>query len=335
MHDTSNQTKILLIASQTFIEDCLLSFALYSKKAKIVHTMPSFEEIEKKIAKYKPHVILIGLELIDYQEIDSLSHCLTFINIPILLTSNPTKQLYNLLVHHTFLFVARNEFTTREVFCKSIIIQAQAMQHANKQPIIAKQPNCIIAIGASTGGTDAVETIVKNLPPTTPGIVVVQHMPAVFTNLYAQRLNKNCKMCVKEAVDGDLILNGQILIAAGDKQLEVKYNGQNYYVHCYSGEKISGHCPSVDVLFHSVANVATKHAIGVILTGMGKDGAQGLLHMRQKGAFTIGQDKQSSIVYGMPLAAFQIGAVATQMPLYYIEQAILAHLKKMEVILHE
>ncbi|MEG2295631.1 MAG: CheB methylesterase domain-containing protein [Oscillospiraceae bacterium] len=207
------------------------------------------------------------------------------------------------------------------------------IQHTSNQVDI--KSTFIIAIGASTGGTDAIEAVVKNLPCKTPGIVIVQHMPPVFTQMYAQRLNKNCKMRAKEAVDGDIIFDGQILIAPGGKQLEVKYNGSNYYVHCYGGSKVSGHCPSVDVLFHSVAKVAPKRAIGIILTGMGKDGADGLLHMRKNGSFTIGQDEKSSVIYGMPMVAYEIGAIINQVSLSYIDQMILAHLRKMEVVIYE
>lgn len=339
MQDAQNQIKILVIGSQAFNENCLLSCSLYAKKITSIHTVTSFKDIEKKIADFLPNVILIGFELMDQEELEGFSHCLSFVKIPILLTCKPTPMLYSLLANHTFSFLKKNENTTKEFFYNAIIMHAKALISNNQHSTIiehhSQKPNYIIAIGASIGGTDAIETVVKDLPATTPGIVIVQHMPAIFTQLYAQRLSKICKMRVKEAADGDIIEKGQILIAAGGEQLEVRCNGNHHYVHCYSGEKVSGHCPSVDVLFHSVAKTVGKQAIGVILTGMGKDGADGLLHMRQKGAFTIGQDEQSCIVYGMPMVAQQIGAIINEVPLSNIAQAILSYLKKMEVILHE
>jgi two-component system chemotaxis response regulator CheB len=170
----------------------------------------------------------------------------------------------------------------------------------------------IIAIGASTGGTEATLEILKQLPADIPGIVVVQHMPAGFTKMYAERLDRICKISVSEAQDGDRVRQGHALIAAGENHMTLKKDAAGYYVHCAPGSKVSGHCPSVDVLFDSVAKIAGSDAVGVILTGMGKDGAEGLLNMRKAGASTIGQDKQSCVVYGMPMVANDIGAVETQ-----------------------
>ncbi len=173
----------------------------------------------------------------------------------------------------------------------------------------------IIAIGASTGGTEAVLEVVKNLPKNSPGVVITQHMPAVFTNMYAQRLNRICSLEVKEAKDGDRVLPGTAIVAAGEFQMKLLSDANGYYVSSKPGDKVSGHCPSVDVLFSSVAKSAGRNAVGVILTGMGADGAKGLLEMKNKGAYTIGQDEQSCIVYGMPMEAFKLGAVKTQLSL--------------------
>jgi two-component system chemotaxis response regulator CheB len=156
-----------------------------------------------------------------------------------------------------------------------------------------------------------------------PGIVIVQHIPPVFSTLFAERLNKSLKLRVKEAQTGDYVENGQVLIAPGDKHMIVKKLGDKLRVELSAGEKVSGHCPSVDVLFNSVAAACGKDAVGVIYTGMGSDGAKGLLAMRQKGARTIGQDEASSVVYGMPKVAHDIGAVEKQAPLDGIAQAII------------
>jgi len=173
----------------------------------------------------------------------------------------------------------------------------------------------IVLIGASTGGTDALECVVQAFPADMPPVVIVQHMPPVFTKMFADRLNRTCKVTVAEANDGDRLSNGLCLIGAGGLQLEVKRDTRGYFVKCYQGEKVSGHCPSVDVMFSSAAEAAGKKAVGVILTGMGADGAKGLLKMRKNGAYTIGQDKDSCIVYGMPMEAYKMGACSEQQPL--------------------
>lgn len=193
----------------------------------------------------------------------------------------------------------------------------------------AANRNILIALGASTGGTDALQVVVKDLPKTTPGIVIVQHMPAGFTKMYAERLNKLCKMEVKEAEDGDRVETGKIIIGAGSFHLRLAKDTKGYYVTSRAGEKVSGHCPSVDVLFDSVADVAGKNAIAAILTGMGSDGAAGLKKARDKGAYTIGQDKDTCVVYGMPMVAYNIGAVTVQAPLQKIPQIILDRCKQM------
>jgi two-component system chemotaxis response regulator CheB len=173
----------------------------------------------------------------------------------------------------------------------------------------------IVALGASTGGTDALECIIKSFPANMPPVVVVQHMPPVFTRMYAERLDKSCAMKVKEAKDGDRLKCGECIIGAGGYHLEVKKDAAGYYVKSYTGEKVSGHCPSVDVLFASVADAAGAKAVGAIMTGMGADGAKGLLKMHGKGAYTIGQNKETCVVYGMPMEAYKLGACSEQQPL--------------------
>ena len=185
-----------------------------------------------------------------------------------------------------------------------------------------KYNNKIVAIGASTGGTEAILSVVKNFYPNIPGTVIVQHMPPGFTEMYAARLDKECRVKVREAKDGDLVEDGKILIAPGDKHMTLMRENGRYYVKCFEAEKVSGHCPSVDVLFKSVAKAAASDAVGVILTGMGSDGARGLLAMRKRGAHTIGEDEKSCVVYGMPKVAYDIGAVQYQEPLENIASKI-------------
>lgn len=186
-----------------------------------------------------------------------------------------------------------------------------------------KKSEAIIALGASTGGTEALEQVIRQFPADTPPVIIVQHMPAGFTKLYSERLNRSCKMEVKEAVDGERLRRGLIVVGAGENHLRLCKDKSGWYVSSKPGAKVSGHCPSVDVMFNSVADVAGSLAIGAILTGMGRDGADGLLRMRQAGAFTVGQDKNTSVVYGMPMEAFNCGAVAVQAPLYKIADIIL------------
>jgi two-component system chemotaxis response regulator CheB len=183
----------------------------------------------------------------------------------------------------------------------------------------------IIAIGSSTGGTETVLDIVKSLPVNSPPVLLVQHMPPVFTKLFADRADTLCKINVREARDGDWLKNGLMLVAPGNYHMKLKTMNGKFCVACEQGEKVQGQCPSVDVLFDSVAQTAGLNAVGVILTGMGADGAKGLLNMKRRGAFTIGQDKETSIVYGMPRAAFELGAVDIQLPLGEIAGEVLTH----------
>jgi len=182
----------------------------------------------------------------------------------------------------------------------------------------------VIAIGASTGGTEAIVAVVKRFPANTPGVVIVQHMPPVFTKMYAERVDRTCAMSVREAQNGDRVERGTILIApGGDQQMYLRQDANGYYTYLSHGAKVSGHCPSVDVLFESVAKTAGRNAVGVILTGMGADGAKGLTAMRETGAHTIGQDEDSCVVYGMPMVAYNMGGVTEQLPLSSIGEAVL------------
>lgn len=182
--------------------------------------------------------------------------------------------------------------------------------------------NTIIAMGASTGGTEAMAQVIRGLKKDIPGIVMVQHMPEGFTQMYAQRLDSEGEVTVKEAKTGDVVRTGQVLLAPGDKQMHLVKVNDMYQVECRYGPKVSGHCPSVDELFYSVARVAGKDAVGVLMTGMGSDGAKGLLAMKKAGARTIGQNQETCVVYGMPKVAYEIGAVDCQVPLEQIAQKI-------------
>lgn len=191
-----------------------------------------------------------------------------------------------------------------------------------------KTTDTIIAIGSSTGGTEAVKQIFEVLPPNTPPILITQHMPERFTKNWADRLNRLCRISVKEAEDGDSVLPGHALVAPGSYHMTLARSGARYSVKINQDAPVNRHRPSVDVLFHSVAHYAGGNAVGVILTGMGGDGAKGLLAMKQAGAYTIAQDEASCVVFGMPKEAIKLGAVDTILPLSDIASAVLAHVSR-------
>jgi len=180
---------------------------------------------------------------------------------------------------------------------------------------LAKTTNKVIAIGASTGGTEAIKEVLIQMPPSAPGIVIVQHMPAKFTVSFAQRLNELCQISVKEAADGDHVVPGTALIAPGNYHMVVRRSGARYYVRITDGPMVHHQRPAVDVLFKSTANYVGRNAIGILLTGMGADGAEGLLMMKQAGARTIAQDEKSCVVFGMPKEAIKLGATDEVIPL--------------------
>jgi two-component system chemotaxis response regulator CheB len=181
----------------------------------------------------------------------------------------------------------------------------------------------VIAIGASTGGTEALKEVLASMPINTPGIVVVQHMPAHFTTAFAERLNKCCQIEVREAKDGDSVLNGQALLAPGNFHMLLRRSGARYYVNIKDGPLVYHQRPAVDVLFNSVAQYAGANAIGVIMTGMGADGAKGMLMMKEAGAKTIAQDEASCVVFGMPKEAIKLGAVDRIISVDLIPQEII------------
>lgn len=189
--------------------------------------------------------------------------------------------------------------------------------------ISVKTTNKIIAIGASTGGTEALREVISRLPSNSPPVVVVQHMPQNFTKAFADRLNDICQVQVKEAVDGEYLAIGKVLIAPGNQHMEIRRSGINYYVTLFDGPMMFHQRPAVEILFNSVAKYAGQNAVGAILTGMGKDGAQGLLNMRNAGAATIAQDEKSCVVFGMPKEAIELGAAQVIKPLNQITQTLL------------
>lgn len=186
----------------------------------------------------------------------------------------------------------------------------------------------VVAVGASTGGTEALRIMLEALPLDAPGVVVVQHMPEHFTTTFAKRLNDLCRVSVKEAVNNDTVIPGQVLIAPGNQHMLLKRSGARYFVEIRSGPLVSRHRPSVDVLFRSTARYAGKNSIGVIMTGMGDDGARGMAEMKEAKAYTIAQDERTSVVFGMPKEAIKREAVNKVLPLESIANAVLQYSRR-------
>ena len=204
-------------------------------------------------------------------------------------------------------------------------LSADAMIAPPRTGAMVETTEKIVAVGASTGGTEALRVLLEGLPVDCPGIVIVQHMPEHFTASFARRLDELCRPTVKEAQDGDTVLRGRVLIAPGNLHTLLKRSGARYYVEVKEGPLVSRHRPSVDVLFRSTARYAGRNAVGVILTGMGDDGAQGLLEMRHAGAFTIAQDEDTCVVFGMPHEAIKRGGAERVLPLEEIADEMLVH----------
>jgi two-component system chemotaxis response regulator CheB len=286
----------------------------------------------------KPDVVTLDVEMPKMDGIAFLKKLMPQYPLPVIVVSSSSENVLNSLNAGAVDFVTKPDSGrsgSLPAFINELIVKIKIASTAkvgsfkkDYQPVKfvsdkgTDMRDMVVAIGASTGGTEALYSIITTLPRDMPGILVVQHMPPVFTRLYAERLNNSCPLEVKEAEDGDLLKPGRVIIAAGEHHLQLKKGSSGYYVKSQPGEKVSGHCPSVDVLFDSVAQVAGAHAIGVILTGMGSDGAKGLLNMKKAGAWTIGQDETTSTVYGMPMVAYNIGAVMKQLPLGKIAQEI-------------
>ncbi len=287
-----------------------------------------------KIIELEPDVLTLDVEMPRMNGIEFLRRLMPQYPIPVVMISAINNAVFEALQAGAVDFVCKpdsnNSGNSRSVntFINELIIKIKIASTAKvgdkKNEYVHKQSIAsvgnvskikMIAIGASTGGTEAIGNIIKSLPSDMPGIVIVQHMPPVFTRMYAERLNNSSALEIREAKDGDRIYPGLVLIAPGDYHMSVCRAGVHNIVNCRQGERVNGHCPSVDVLFNSVAEHCGANAIGTILTGMGYDGAKGLLAMRQKGARTIGQDERSSVVYGMPRVAFDIGAVEKQVAL--------------------
>lgn len=308
-------------------------------------------DAKNKLPVYKPDIMTLDIEMPGMSGLDFLKEVLPLHPVPVILVSSLNVRVFDALAAGAVDFVRKPESDkgAKDQFIAKLLSKLVLGSHARPRlpsaisspavqtpsvPIFrgnlsARSSNVdLIAIGASTGGTEAIIEVVKHFPAQMPGVVITQHMPPGFTAMYAERLNRICKMEVREAKHGDKVQPGLILLAPGGLQMRVVRMGTGYAVSCTEEGKVSGHKPSVDVLFDSVASIAKSRAIGVLLTGMGADGAMGMLRMRKAGAYTVGQDKDTCVVYGMPMEAYKIGGVCTQAALGSIAQVVMGRLAK-------
>lgn len=294
-----------------------------------------------KILEYQPDVMTCDVEMPKMNGIEFLRRLLPQYSLPVIVVSAISDAVFDAMNAGAVDFVTKPNVQSPqnvEIFIKDLIakikIAASAKVMSNISVIQGQisavstmSSNKVIAIGASTGGTEAIFSVLKQLPPIMPGMLIVQHIPPQFSRMFAERLNNQTHFLVKEAATGDYLEPGKVLVAPGDQHLKIKKIGDRYKAEVFSGEKVNGHCPSVDVLFESVAQECKSDAVGIILTGMGYDGAKGLLSMRRRGARTIGQDEASSVVYGMPKVAFDVGAVEKQVSLNKVPEMLCALLR--------
>lgn len=295
-----------------------------------------------KIEQRRPDVILLDLEMPRMDGLTFLAKLMAEDPIPVVICSGLTGKGSDTALRALELgaldIVTKPRLGVREFLNDSQVVLAEALRAASgarrarrsaaaqsgsallrrtprERRCLSETTDKVIALGASTGGTEALREILLAMPPDAPGVVIVQHMPEGFTAAFARSLDGICTLEVKEAADGDRVREGRALIAPGNRHMELVRSGAQYAVRIHDGPLISRHRPSVDVLFRSVAEAAGPNAIGAILTGMGNDGAEGLFAMKQAGSATLAQDEQSCVVFGMPNEAIKRGAVGMVLPL--------------------
>jgi two-component system chemotaxis response regulator CheB len=337
--------KVLIVDDSAVVRKVFQEELSREADIEVVGTAPDPYVARDKIVKLQPDVVTLDIEMPRMDGITFLKKLMRYYPLPVIIVSSLTTKGGKLAMEA--LSIGALEVISKPSSAYSVgemsvqlIDKIRAVAHVKVQnkgsetksqgatlkrasTALAETTNKIIAIGASTGGTEALKVVLTQMPPNAPGIVVVQHMPAQFTTSFAERLNDLSAINVKEAKNGDSLVNGLALIAPGNYHMLLKRSGARHYVQVKSGPLVHHQRPAVDVLFHSVADTAGSNAAGAILTGMGADGAAGLLKMKEAGARTVAQDEKSCIVFGMPKEAIKAGAAEKVVPLKDISKTIL------------
>lgn len=341
--------RVLVVDDSAVARSYIIGGLSAKTNIQVVGSAINAADARRKVQEIRPDVMTLDVEMPDMSGIDLLKKLLVY-QIPVILVSSLNLRVFDALESGAVDFVrkpdgsqSKDEFIN--TLTQKIVVSAyakvrtsyparvaQTLAAGDAVPLLGPKltlDQMVIGLGASTGGTEATLEVMKRLPADIPAMVIVQHMPPGFTKMYAERLNRLCAMEVREAADGDELHRGLALVAPADFQCRIVRIGNRYRVACKPGDRVSGHRPSVDVLFQSMADTVKTKMAGIIMTGMGHDGSDGLLAMRRAGAYTIGQDRESSVVYGMPMVAFDIGAVQIQASCENIAGVLLRHLKSL------
>jgi len=341
-----NRIRVLIVDDSALMRQLLTALLSSDPAIEVVGTAPDPLVAREKIKALNPDVVTLDVEMPRMDGLAFLEKLMTLRPMPVVMVSSLTERgaevtlkalelgAVDIVCKPTDLAVSGMGPQGRELIDKVKAAAAARVRPLSAIPsqgspgrlavtTIYKSTDRLVAIGSSTGGVEALRDIVTALPPDAPPIVITQHIPPKFSASFANRLDGLSAVRVKEAADGERIVAGHVFIAPGDRHLAVRRSGAALITHVYDGPLVSGHKPSVDVLFHSVADACGAKSVGVILTGMGRDGSDGLLAMRQAGAATVGEDEASCVVYGMPKAARENGAVERELPLSRIAEEIL------------
>ncbi len=340
--------RVLIVDDSALVRKILSEELSKCEDIEVVGTAVDPYAAREKIVQLRPDVLTLDVEMPRMDGLSFLAKLMKHFPMPVVIVSSLTPQHSEAAIRALQLGAVAvvskptTQYSVPDVQRQLVhAIRAAAAAHIQRPseaPETAavtpvhlshfETTHKILAIGASTGGTQAIEAVMRGLPATTPGTLIVQHMPAGFTETFAKRLNQVCQMEVREARDNDTVTPGVALVAPGNYHMMLQKNGALYVVRIKEGPAVHHQRPAVDVLFQSVARNAGRNAVGVLLTGMGADGAKGLLAMRQSGAYTIAQDEQSCVVFGMPKEAIKLGAANQVIALPHISQAILASLAR-------
>lgn len=335
----ARKIRVLVVDDSLFMREFIASEISKDEGIEVVGKASDPFEARDRIIELTPDVMTLDIQMPKMNGIEFLKKLMPQYPLPVVVVSAVDDVVFDALNAGAVDFINKSGMKNereKQSFISELVVKLKIAsiakvgkyKHSPQRDVIAQKAvgdvkgDSLIALGASTGGTEATANVLKELGNDLPGMVIVQHMPPVFTKLYAQRLNDECAMEVREAKDGDEIRPGSALVAPGGFHMTVVKQRGCLHVECREGEKVSGHCPSVDVLFDSVAKLRGINSLGVILTGMGSDGAKGLLAMKKAGAYTIGQDKETCVVYGMPAVAYNIGGVDIQLPLVSMPRQI-------------